>query len=246
MSQFEIGKTYRHTSGTMMRIVGELDTYLYGRCLVGERSDDAGLHPVGHGEGHTDNWEEIAVVDGALEFPRAPEIPDPAAELRLPRELAEPVDFRPGLADKPTVEDVEAALAAGDPVAISPAGEVKIGKKREPLEAFATDAYFDIAGGPNYCVRTELNQREGSLDLSFAEHPQGSESPPPEGNFRPLARVVPEGALFAGEFPEELRFAVPKVVIDTTEMIVELFAPLVAHVDDFTPGPFFAKFFKLD
>lgn len=111
---------------------------------------------------------------------------------------------------------------------------------------FATDSYFDIPDGPNYCVRTELNQIGGSLDLTFAEHPQGSESPPLEENFRPFARIVPEGILFAEDAPKALRSCVPRVVFDITEMIAELLAPLVAHVDDFAPGHFSSKFFKLD
>lgn len=54
--KFEIGKTYQHTTGKRMTIIGRLKTHTYGECLIGE--DDAGeLLPVG--EDHSDNWQEV-------------------------------------------------------------------------------------------------------------------------------------------------------------------------------------------
>lgn len=34
--KFEIGKSYEHNCGEQLYIVGEVDTLLYGKCLIGE------------------------------------------------------------------------------------------------------------------------------------------------------------------------------------------------------------------
>jgi hypothetical protein len=54
---FEIGKTYRHSTGKKMTIIGKLETHIWGECLIGETSDGE-LVPVGELEEHTVNWIE--------------------------------------------------------------------------------------------------------------------------------------------------------------------------------------------
>lgn len=54
---FQIGKTYKHTTGKVMKIIGELDTTIYGKALIGE-CDDGTLIPCGKSEDATVNWEE--------------------------------------------------------------------------------------------------------------------------------------------------------------------------------------------
>ena len=36
INKFEIGKAYEHNSGSQMFICGEVDSILYGKCLIGE------------------------------------------------------------------------------------------------------------------------------------------------------------------------------------------------------------------
>lgn len=61
--KFELGKTYRHTSGKIMTIVGELSEELYGiNCFVGERGT-GDLIPVSKAEDNTNGWEEIDTSD---------------------------------------------------------------------------------------------------------------------------------------------------------------------------------------
>lgn len=55
---FELGKVYQHTTGIQMKIVGEANTTLYGKCLVGE--DNYGkLKPIGADSSNAENWIEI-------------------------------------------------------------------------------------------------------------------------------------------------------------------------------------------
>ena len=56
---FKYGKIYKHKgTGEKMRIVGCADTYIYGKCLVGE--DEYGtLSPIGQEEDNFQNWEEL-------------------------------------------------------------------------------------------------------------------------------------------------------------------------------------------
>jgi hypothetical protein len=55
---FEIGKAYRHNAGMTMRVLGELDTHIYGRTKIAER-DIGDFVPVGDHAGADDNWTEI-------------------------------------------------------------------------------------------------------------------------------------------------------------------------------------------
>ena len=49
---FEVGKCYEHKNGMKMRIIGEMNTYYYGHCLIGE-TDRATYTPVGQTEHNT-------------------------------------------------------------------------------------------------------------------------------------------------------------------------------------------------
>lgn len=57
--KFEIGKFYRHTTGEELAILGEVETTLYGKCLVAESSDHVDLKPVGKDESNAENYVEI-------------------------------------------------------------------------------------------------------------------------------------------------------------------------------------------
>ena len=54
---FEVGKCYEHNNGMKMRIIGEMNTYYYGHCLIGE-TDRATYTPVGQTEDNAVNWTE--------------------------------------------------------------------------------------------------------------------------------------------------------------------------------------------
>ena len=54
---FELGKTYVHTTGHTIRIVGQLTKEHYGvDALVAEDTDTGELVPVGIGEDYTVNY----------------------------------------------------------------------------------------------------------------------------------------------------------------------------------------------
>ena len=55
---FELGKTYHHTTGRKVTIIGIVQTHVYGVALVAE--DDFGqLMPFGLRVEDSVNWEEI-------------------------------------------------------------------------------------------------------------------------------------------------------------------------------------------
>ena len=54
---FEVGKTYQHSTGKIMTIIGRLKTHTYGECLIGER-DTGELIPVGESEDNAVNLHE--------------------------------------------------------------------------------------------------------------------------------------------------------------------------------------------
>jgi hypothetical protein len=66
--QFEIGKYYTHPSGEQMSIVGEVETTLYGKCLIAESSGYADLKPVGKDESSAENWAEISKEEWMKNF----------------------------------------------------------------------------------------------------------------------------------------------------------------------------------
>lgn len=59
--KFEVGKVYRHSSGGLMRIIGGLQTTMYGGCLIAESSNESNLRPVGQDEGATVGWTEVSM-----------------------------------------------------------------------------------------------------------------------------------------------------------------------------------------
>ena len=60
---FEVGKCYKHTTGTMMHVLCETETILYGRCLVAEEAGKNDLIPIGKGEEYADNWTCIPIEE---------------------------------------------------------------------------------------------------------------------------------------------------------------------------------------
>jgi hypothetical protein len=65
--KFELGKCYRHTTGEEMKIVGEMESTLYGNCLVGE-NDLGKFNSIGKEEWNGENWEEISENDWMKNF----------------------------------------------------------------------------------------------------------------------------------------------------------------------------------
>ena len=57
--KFEIGKTYQHSSGKRLTIIGRLKTHIYGVCLIGEDDNTGELRPVGEAEENAINWYEV-------------------------------------------------------------------------------------------------------------------------------------------------------------------------------------------
>ena len=55
---FEVGKTYQHSTGKKMTIIGKLETHIWGECFIGETSDGE-LVPVGESEENAINWVEV-------------------------------------------------------------------------------------------------------------------------------------------------------------------------------------------
>jgi len=56
---FEIGKCYKHTTGSLLKIIGAADSTMYGLGLVAEHSDIT-LSIVGNEECHTANYTKIS------------------------------------------------------------------------------------------------------------------------------------------------------------------------------------------
>ena len=57
--RFELGKTYKHTSGNTMTIIGSLKTHIYDWTFVAELPDGT-LKPVGYtDDGYAQNWSEV-------------------------------------------------------------------------------------------------------------------------------------------------------------------------------------------
>lgn len=65
--KFELGKCYQHSTGSQLKIVGEANTTLYGKCLVGETSFGE-LTPVGKTEDHAVNYIEISEEEWMKNF----------------------------------------------------------------------------------------------------------------------------------------------------------------------------------
>jgi hypothetical protein len=59
--KFEIGKKYRHTTGTEISVIGRLQTTMYGNSLIAECvKTHEDLIVVGSYESATANWSEIS------------------------------------------------------------------------------------------------------------------------------------------------------------------------------------------
>ncbi len=65
---FETGKFYRHTTGQDLAILGELETTMYGKCLVAESNKSGDLIPVGSDESATQNYIEITKEEWMKNF----------------------------------------------------------------------------------------------------------------------------------------------------------------------------------
>lgn len=65
---FEIGKCYRHTTGEELSIAGEVDTVMYGKCLLAESNYKPNLIPVGRDESAAVNWTEISKEEWMKNF----------------------------------------------------------------------------------------------------------------------------------------------------------------------------------
>ena len=58
--KFEIGKYYKHTTGEIINVLGEITTTLYGNTLIAETNDVYNIFkPVGKSEECTVNWIEV-------------------------------------------------------------------------------------------------------------------------------------------------------------------------------------------
>jgi hypothetical protein len=56
---FEVGKYYRHEAGDAMHILADVETTMWGSCLLAERAILGALVPVSKSEEAVINWEEI-------------------------------------------------------------------------------------------------------------------------------------------------------------------------------------------
>lgn len=59
MKKFEVGKYYKHSTGELLHILGEVTSTMYGHCLVGESTWSDDFLPIGMDESNTVNYEEI-------------------------------------------------------------------------------------------------------------------------------------------------------------------------------------------
>jgi hypothetical protein len=64
---FVNGKCYKHTTGTQIKVIGEVNSTLYGHCLMAEDSDGR-FYPVGKTEDNAFNWSEISEEEWLKNF----------------------------------------------------------------------------------------------------------------------------------------------------------------------------------
>ena len=57
--KFEVGKYYKHGTGELLHIIGEVTSTIYGPCLVGESTRKYDFLPIGMTESNAVNYEEI-------------------------------------------------------------------------------------------------------------------------------------------------------------------------------------------
>lgn len=65
---FEVSKVYKHTSGILMKIIGEVKSSMYGDCLVAEETGSAVFRPVSRDEAATVNWTEVSKEEWTRNF----------------------------------------------------------------------------------------------------------------------------------------------------------------------------------
>ena len=58
----------------MLSILGEVETTLYGKCLVAEESGSANLYPVGMDETNAVNWKESTKEEWMKNFSKGDEV----------------------------------------------------------------------------------------------------------------------------------------------------------------------------
>jgi hypothetical protein len=56
--KFELGKYYKHTTGSKLYICGLGETYYHGRCFIGE-NERGELFPIGNTQENAMNYKEI-------------------------------------------------------------------------------------------------------------------------------------------------------------------------------------------
>lgn len=65
---FEIGKYYRHQTGEEISIIDEIETTMYGQCLVAESNKSRDLKTVGKDPSSAVNWHEITKEEWIKNF----------------------------------------------------------------------------------------------------------------------------------------------------------------------------------
>lgn len=65
---FEIGKCYKHKTGEEIKVIGELETTLYGKALIAESGDSSLFSAVGRTEDCSVNWTEITEEEWMKNF----------------------------------------------------------------------------------------------------------------------------------------------------------------------------------
>jgi len=61
---FQVGYSYKHTSGKIVTIVGTADTFFHGECLIGE-DNNGNLSPHNTGKTAFTNWHQITIKSTA-------------------------------------------------------------------------------------------------------------------------------------------------------------------------------------
>lgn len=69
---FEIGKYYEHTTGRQLAILGELETTMFGKCLIAEQNDGPNFISVGRDSTSADNYHEISKEKWMKNFSELP------------------------------------------------------------------------------------------------------------------------------------------------------------------------------
>lgn len=57
--KFELGKYYKHTTGTMLHVIASAETTMFGDALIAEESGQIDFKAVGKDESHSVNYTEI-------------------------------------------------------------------------------------------------------------------------------------------------------------------------------------------